>query len=79
MVIISITLIILIVAGYFIKKNFDIKWVMFGSGIALMGSAILLKVPLLPEESSSGIAFFDIFKSHWDIIYETVNKEPVLF
>ena len=35
---------------------------MFGSGIALMGSAILLKVPLLPEESSSGIAFFDIFK-----------------
>ena len=62
MVIISITLIILIVAGYFIKKNFDIKWVMFGSGIALMGSAILLKVPLLPEESSSGIAFFDIFK-----------------
>ena len=43
MVIISITLIILIVAGYFIKKNFDIKWVMFGSGIALMGSAILLQ------------------------------------
>lgn len=59
--IIVITLLILMIAGYLIKKNYDIKWIMFGSGIALMGSAILLNRPLLPEESSSGIVFFDIF------------------
>ena len=60
--IIGITVIILVIAAYLIKKKYDIKWVMFGSGITLMGSAILLGFPLLPEESSSGIAFFDIFK-----------------
>lgn len=60
--IIGITVIILVIAAYLIKKKYDIKWVMFGSGIALMGSAILLKLPILPDESSSGIAFFDIFK-----------------
>ena len=59
--IIGITVIILVIATYLIKKKYDIKWVMFGSGIALMGSAILLKLPILPDESSSGIAFFDIF------------------
>lgn len=62
MVVIGIALMVLIVSGYLIKKNYDIKWIMFGSGIALMGSAILLHLPLLPEESSSGVAFFDIFK-----------------
>ena len=60
--IIGITVIVLLIAAYLTKKKYDIKWVMFGSGIALMGSAILLRLPLLPEESSSGIAFFDIFK-----------------
>ena len=34
---------------------------MFGSGMALMGSASLLQRPLLPEETSSGIACFDLF------------------
>ena len=59
--IISLTLVILILAGYFIKKNYDIKWIMFGSGMALMGSASLLQRPLLPEETSSRIACFDLF------------------
>ena len=35
--IISLTLVILILVGYFIKKNYDIKWIMFGSGMALNG------------------------------------------
>lgn len=60
--IIGITVIVLLIAAYLMKKKYDIKWVMFLSGIVLMGSAILLKLPILPAESSSGIAFFDIFK-----------------
>ncbi|MDE5977497.1 MAG: C4-dicarboxylate transporter DcuC [Turicibacter sp.] len=59
---VGMTLIVLILAGYLIKKKYDIKWIMFGSGILLMIVAIILRLPLLPDGSSTTIAFFDIFK-----------------
>ena len=57
-----IALIVIILAAYLIKKKYDIKLVMFGSGILLMLSALLMNKVILPSESSSGVPFFDIFK-----------------
>lgn len=49
-------------AMYLIKKRYDIKIVMLSSGIMLMISACFLNKPILSEDMSSGIPFFDIFK-----------------
>ena len=49
-------------AMYLIKKRYDIKIVMLSSGIMLMLSACCLNKPILSEEMSCGIPFFDIFK-----------------
>lgn len=55
-------LVVIILAAYLIKKKYDIKLVMFGSGIVLMFSALLMNKVILPSDNSSGIVFFDIFK-----------------
>lgn len=52
-----IALIVIILAAYLIKKKYDIKLVMFGSGILLMLSALLMNKVILPSESSSGVPF----------------------
>lgn len=62
MIEIIIAMVVIIAALYLIKKRHDIKVVMFGSGILLMFGAVVLKKSILPLESSTGMAFFDIFK-----------------
>lgn len=57
-----ISLIVIGLATYLIKKKYDIKLVMFSSGILLMASALMLNKVVLSPELSSGIPFFDIFK-----------------
>lgn len=59
---ILMTALVITFAIYLIKKKYDIKVVMFGSGIILMLGAIILQKELLPIDSSTGLAFFDIFK-----------------
>lgn len=71
MIIVLITLLVLMIAGYLIKKKVEIKWVMFFSGILLMICAIFLHIPLLTEEKSSGVPFFDVFK----LIGEVFTKQ----
>lgn len=71
MIIVLITLMVLMSAIYLIKKKVEIKWVMFFSGILLMISAIFLNIPLLAEEKSSGVPFFDLFK----LIGEVFTKQ----
>ena len=71
MIIVLITLLVLMIAGYLIKKKVEIKWVMFFSGILLMICAIFLHIPLLTEEKSSGVPFFDLFK----LIGEVFTKQ----
>lgn len=50
------------VAGMLIRKKYDIRVVLFGTGIFFMLGATTLGLPILPEETSSGIAFFDVFR-----------------
>lgn len=59
---ILMTALVIALAIYLIKKKYDIKVVMFGSGIILMLGSILLQKELLPIDSSTGLPFFDIFK-----------------
>ena len=69
MIIVLITLLVLMIAGYLIKKKVEIKWVMFFSGILLMICAIFLHIPLLTEEKSSGVPFLDLF-IFWNIFID---------
>lgn len=57
-----LSLFIVGVATYLIKKRYDIKLVMLSSGIILMLCACCLNKPILPEEMSCGSPFFDVFK-----------------
>jgi len=50
------------VAGMLIRKKYDIRVVLFGTGIFFMLGAAALGLSILPEESSSGILFFDVFR-----------------
>lgn len=59
---IIIAMAVILGAIYLIKKRYDIKVVMFGSGILLMLGAMVLGKSILPLDSSTGLAFFDIFK-----------------
>lgn len=59
---ILMTALVIALAIYLIKKKYNIKVVMFGSGIILMLGSILLQKELLPIDSSTGLPFFDIFK-----------------
>ena len=49
-------------AGVLIRKKYDIRVTLFGIGIFFMLIATLQGLPILPEASSSGLLFFDIFR-----------------
>ena len=51
-----------VTAGVLIRKKYDIRVVLFGTGIFFMLGATVLGLSILPEESSSGMVFFDVFR-----------------
>jgi len=52
-----------VIAGALVRKKFDIKIVMFATGLFFMGVAAILGYQIMSEEASSGIVFFDMFRS----------------
>lgn len=62
MIEIIFSLIVLIVAGYLIAKNYDAKMVLFSAGLVLMFVAVGLGHPLLNVDASSGNIWLDPFK-----------------
>ena len=50
------------VAGLLIRNKYDIRVVLFGTGIFFMLIAALLGFPVLPEETVSDIQFFNILR-----------------
>ncbi len=64
---IIIAMAVILGAIYLIKKRYDIKVVMFGSGILLMLGAMVLGKSILPLDSSTGLTFFDTGLTFFDI------------
>ena len=58
-----VALAVMILTGILLRKRFEIRTVMFGAGILLMFAAILMGHPILPEDRSTGFAFFDVFRA----------------
>ncbi|EEO2497381.1 C4-dicarboxylate ABC transporter, partial [Salmonella enterica] len=53
MAVIIISLIVLVLAGYAIAKNYEAKLVLFGAGIVLMLCAAMLGLPVLDIKQST--------------------------
>ncbi|MBO1928700.1 hypothetical protein J4731_02830 [Providencia rettgeri] len=62
MTVIFISVIVLILAGYAIAKNYEAKIVLFTAGIALMLSAAMLGMPILDIKQSTGNIWLDPLK-----------------
>lgn len=62
MTVIIISVIVLILAGYAIAKNYEAKIVLFTAGIALMLSAAMLGMPILDIKQSTGNIWLDPLK-----------------
>ncbi|EKP0293458.1 C4-dicarboxylate transporter DcuC [Aeromonas veronii] len=58
---IIVSILILVICGYLIAKNYDAKIVLFGAGLLLMFAAVGLGHPLLPAAQSSGLSWLDPF------------------
>ena len=52
----------MITAGMLIRKKYDIRVTLFGTGIFFMLTAAILGFTILPETTTSGILFFDVFR-----------------
>ncbi|AYM92824.1 MULTISPECIES: C4-dicarboxylate transporter DcuC [Serratia] len=57
-----ISLVVLVVAGYAIAKNYDTKLVLFSSGIVLMLAAATLGLPILSAGTGTGNVWLDPLK-----------------
>ena len=57
-----IALFIILITVNLIRKKYDIKVMMFGSGLVMMLVAIFLGHEIMSPESSSGIIFMDVFR-----------------
>ena len=62
MSVVIISIIVLVLAGYAIAKNYDAKLVLFIAGIALMLGAAVLGHPILGEKLSTGNIWLDPLK-----------------
>jgi DcuC family C4-dicarboxylate transporter len=62
MSVVIISIIVLVLAGYAIAKNYDAKFVLFVAGIALMLAAAVLGHPILAEKQSTGNIWLDPLK-----------------
>lgn len=59
---IIISVLVLVLAGYAIAKNYDAKLVLFSAGIVLMLAAAALSHPILDEKMSTGNIWLDPLK-----------------
>lgn len=62
MIIVIISAVVLLAAGYAIAKNYDAKLVLFAAGIVLMLCAAFLGNPILADKLSTGNVWFDPLK-----------------
>ena len=62
MIITMVVVLGVVTAGMLIRKKYDIRATLFGTGIFFMLTAVLLGFTILPEATTSGISFFDIFR-----------------
>ncbi|EHP3225696.1 C4-dicarboxylate transporter DcuC [Salmonella enterica subsp. enterica serovar Newport] len=62
MAVIIFSLIVLVLAGYAIAKNYEAKLVLFGAGIVLMLCAAMLGLPVLDIKQSTGNVWLDPLK-----------------
>lgn len=62
MVVVIFSVIVLVLAGYAIAKNYDAKLVLFIAGIVLMLGAAALGLPILDAKATSGNVWLDPFK-----------------
>ena len=62
MIVVIISVLVLVLAGYAIAKNYDAKFVLFIAGIVLMLAAAALGLPILDAKATSGNVWLDPFK-----------------
>lgn len=62
MVVVVISVLVLLLAGYAIAKNYDAKLVLFIAGAVLMLGAAVMGKPILPESVTTGLVWFDPLK-----------------
>ena len=61
-------ILILVLAGWAIAKNYDAKVVLFAAGFLLMYAALIMGSDVLTGKDASGLAWADPFKAVKDLL-----------
>lgn len=62
LLIITISIVVLGLAGYAIARNYDAKFILFAAGLVLMMCAVIMSHPILADKLSTGSVWFDPLK-----------------
>lgn len=70
--------IVLVAAGTAIAKNYSATVVLFAAGLLLMYAAIIMGHPVLSDKLTSGIAWFDPFKTIKDLFVKQYSNAGLI-
>ncbi len=70
--------IVLVAAGTAIAKNYSATVVLFAAGLLLMYAAIIIGHPVLSDKLTSGIAWFDPFKTIKDLFVKQYSNAGLI-
>jgi len=73
-----ISIIVLVLAGWAIAKNYDAKVVLFAAGLILMYAALLLGHDVLAAKASSGLSWVDPFKAIKDLFVRQYSNAGLI-
>ncbi|MEV2354560.1 C4-dicarboxylate transporter DcuC [Paenibacillus larvae] len=74
MIEIIISLVVLVLTGYLIAKNYDAKVVLLAAGLVLLFSAALLGHPILSDKLATGSVWLDPFKQIEEIFVKQLGS-----
>ena len=73
-----ISVIVLVLAGWAIAKNYDAKVVLFAAGLILMYAALLLGHDVLAAKATSGLSWVDPFKAIKDLFVRQYSNAGLI-